>query len=66
MLRVGGILIVDDKRMKAIKAVGKYMSRAYSHVVDICPSCSTMLVFRKKSEDTRDWNTDEKVNFNLV
>jgi len=65
MLRVGGILIVDDKRMKAIKAVSKYVTRAYSHVVDICPSCSTMLVIRKKSDDKRDWNTDETVNFNL-
>ena len=65
MLRVGGILIVDDKSMKAINAVGKYVTRAYSHVVDICPSCKTILVLRKKSEDMRDWNTDEKVNFNL-
>jgi predicted O-methyltransferase YrrM len=65
MLRIGGILIVDDKRMKAIRAVGKYVSRAYSHVVDVCPSCPTMLIFRKKSEDKRDWNTDERVNFNL-
>lgn len=66
MLRVGGILIVDDKRMKAIRAVGKYITRAYPHVVDICPSCPTMLVFRKKSDDKRDWNSDEKVNFNLT
>jgi predicted O-methyltransferase YrrM len=65
MLRIGGVLIVDDKRMKAIRAVGKYVSRAYSHVVDICP-CPTMLVFRKKSEDKRDWNTDERVDFNLT
>ena len=65
MLRIGGILIVDDKRMKAIRAVGKYVSRAYSHVVDVCPSCPTMLIFRKKSEDKRDWNTDERVNFDL-
>jgi predicted O-methyltransferase YrrM len=65
MLRVGGILIVDDKNMKAISAVGKYVNRAYSHVVDICPQCQTMLIIRKKSEDMRDWNTDERVNFNL-
>lgn len=65
MVRVGGIVIVDDKRMKAINAVAKYIHKAYSHVVDICPSCKTMLVIRKKSEDKRDWNTDEKVNFNL-
>lgn len=66
MLRVGGILIVDDKRMKAVRAVAKYVTRAYSHAVDICPSCPTMLVIRKKSDDVRDWNTDEKVNFNLT
>jgi hypothetical protein len=66
MLRVGGILIVDDKRMKAIRAVSKYIVRAYSHVADICESCQTMLVIRKKAEDTRDWNTDENVNFNLT
>jgi predicted O-methyltransferase YrrM len=66
MLRVGGILIIDDKRMKAIKAVGKYVVRAYPHIVDICPSCPTMLILRKKSNDTRDWNTDENVNFNLT
>lgn len=65
MLKVGGILIVDDKRMKAINAVAKYITRAYSHVADICPSCKSMLIIKKKSEDKRDWNTDEKVNFNL-
>ena len=65
MLRVGGILIVDDKRMKAITAVGKYVTRAYGHVVDICPSCPSILVFKKKSNDKRDWNTDETVDFNL-
>lgn len=65
MLRIGGILIVDDKQMKAIRAVGKYVSRAYYHVVDVCPSCPTMLIFRKKSEDKRDLNTDARVNFNL-
>jgi len=66
LLRVGGVLIVDDKKMKAINAVAKYVTRAYSHVVDICPSCKTILVLRKKAEDTRDWNTDENVNFNLI
>jgi predicted O-methyltransferase YrrM len=66
MLRVGGVLIVDDKRMKAISAVAKYVLRAYKHVADICPSCRTMLVIRKVKEDERDWNTDETVNFNLI
>jgi len=66
MLRVGGILIVDDKRMKAIRAVGKYVVRAYPHIVEVCPSCPTMLILKKKSVDTRDWNTDERVNFNLT
>lgn len=66
MLRVGGVLIVDDKKMRAVRAVAKYVTRAYPHAVDVCPSCPTMLVLRKKSEDPRDWNTDEGVNFNLV
>jgi predicted O-methyltransferase YrrM len=66
MLRVGGVLIVDDKRMKAISAVSKYVLRAYKHVAEICPSCKTMLVIRKMAEDQRDWNTDETVNFNLI
>jgi predicted O-methyltransferase YrrM len=65
MVRVGGIVIVDDKKMKAVKAVANYVKKAYGHVVDICPSCPTMLVIKKTSEDKRDWNTDEKVNFNL-
>ena len=65
MLRVGGILIVDDKRMKAINAVSKYVIRAYPGVIDICESCKTILVLKKISKDTRDWNSDEKVNFNL-
>jgi hypothetical protein len=52
--------------MRAIKAIHKYITRAYSQdVVDICESCPTMIVIRKKAEDTRDWNTDEGVNFNL-
>lgn len=66
MLKVGGVLIVDDKRMKAINAVSKYVNRAYPHVIDICPSCKSILVLKKKSEDLRDWDVDEKVNFNLT
>jgi predicted O-methyltransferase YrrM len=65
MLRVGGILIIDDKRMKAISAVGKYVVRAYPHIVDVCQSCRSVLILKKKSSDTRDWNSDEKINFNL-
>ncbi len=65
MLRVGGVLIVDDKRMKAIRAVSNYVKRAYPHIVNICESCPTILVLKKKAEDTRDWNADEKLNFNL-
>ena len=65
MLKVGGILIVDDKRMKAINAVSKYVTRAYPHVVDVCRSCRSILVLKKKSKDMRDWDADEKVNFDL-
>lgn len=66
MLKVGGILIVDDKRLRAITAVSKYVKRAYPHIVDICPKeCRSHLVLKKVSKDTRDWNSDEKVNFNL-
>jgi len=65
MLKVGGILIVDDKRMRAINAITKYVTRAYPHVIDVCPSCKTILVLKKKAEDTRDWNADEKINFDL-
>jgi hypothetical protein len=59
------ILIVDDKRMRAINAISKYVVRAYPHVIDICPSCKSILVLKKKAEDTRDWNSDEKLNFDL-
>ena len=65
MLRVGGILIVDDKRMKAITAVAKYVKRAYKHVVDVCEKCKTMLILRKTKNDDRDWADDETVNFDL-
>jgi predicted O-methyltransferase YrrM len=65
MLRVGGILIVDDKRMKAITAVAKYVTRAYKHVVDVCKTCRTLLVLKKIKEDTRDWNTDETVHYDF-
>jgi len=65
MLRVGGILIVDDKRMKAITAVSNYVTRAYKHVIDICKKCRTMLILKKMKEDTRDWNTDETVFYDL-
>lgn len=66
MLKVGGIVIVDDKRFKAITAVAKYVTRAYKNVVDICPKeCRTHLVLKKIAKDKRDWNSDEKVNFNL-
>jgi len=65
MLRVGGILIVDDKRMKAITAVAKYVTRAYKHVIDVCKTCRTMLVLKKIKEDTRDWNADETVYYDF-
>ena len=65
MLRVGGVLIVDDKKMRAIKAVAKYVLRAYKNVAEICPECETILVIRKISNDNRDWKADEMVNFNL-
>jgi predicted O-methyltransferase YrrM len=64
MLRVGGILIVDDKPMKAVRAVANYLNEAYTFVVDKCPKCY-VLVVKKIAEDTRDWNSDEKVNFDL-
>ena len=65
MLRVGGVLIVDDKKMRAIKAVAQYVMRAYKNVVEICPDCQTLLVIRKLRDDDRDWKADEMVNFNL-
>jgi hypothetical protein len=65
MLRVGGVLIVDDKKMRAIKAVAKYIIRAYKNVAEVCPECETILVIRKLSNDDRDWKADETVNFNL-
>jgi len=65
MLRVGGVLIVDDKRLKAITAVSNYVNRAYPHVVEVCKKCKSVLVIKKVREDTRDWDADEKVNFDL-
>ena len=65
MLRVGGVLIVDDKKMRAIKAVAQYVMRAYKNVAEICPDCQTLLVIRKLRDDDRDWKSDEMVNFNL-
>uniref|UniRef100_A0A6C0CHG5 Methyltransferase n=1 Tax=viral metagenome TaxID=1070528 RepID=A0A6C0CHG5_9ZZZZ len=65
MLRVGGVLIVDDKKMRAIKAVAQYVMRSYKNVAEICPDCQTLLVIRKVREDDRDWKADEMVNFNL-
>lgn len=66
MLRVGGVLIVDDKRLKAITAVSKYVNRAYSNIVEVCKKCKSVLVIKKIREDTRDWDADEKVNFDLT
>jgi predicted O-methyltransferase YrrM len=65
MLKVGGVLIVDDKKMRAIKAVAQYIMRAYKNIAEICPDCQTLLVIRKVREDDRDWKSDEMVNFNL-
>jgi hypothetical protein len=65
MLKVGGVLIVDDKKMRAIKAVAQYVMRAYKNVAEICPDCQSLLVIRKVREDDRDWKSDEMINFNL-
>jgi predicted O-methyltransferase YrrM len=65
MVRDGGYVIVDDKSQKSVNAVSKYITRSYSHVVDICPSCKSSLILRKKSKDKREWNSDNFVNYNL-
>lgn len=65
MLKVGGVLIVDDKSLKAITAVSRYVNRAYKNVIDVCKKCKTMLILKKIREDTREWDADEKVNFDL-
>jgi len=65
LLRVGGYLILDDRRMNAVSAVAKYVTRAYKHVTDSCKTCKSILVIKKTAEDMRDWDTDETVNFNL-
>lgn len=61
LLRVGGVVIVDDKRMKAITAVQKYIEKSYKNITNICPSCPTMIVIKKTKEDDRDWNSDEYI-----
>ena len=66
MVRVGGYLIVDDKNQRAIKAVAKYINESYSHVLDVCPSCISSLIIKKKSEDMRNWDADNNLNYNLV
>jgi predicted O-methyltransferase YrrM len=65
MLRVGGILIVDDKKWRSISSVAKYVTRAYKHIVDVCVTCKSILVIKKLKEDERNWDSDEKVNFDL-
>jgi predicted O-methyltransferase YrrM len=65
MLRVGGVLIVDDKKLHAVKSVSEYVNRAYKHIVEVCKKCKSVLVIKKVREDTRDWDADEKVNFDL-
>ena len=65
MLKVGGYLIVDDKNQKAVNAVAKYIIRSYSHVLDVCPSCVSSLIIKKKGDDNRSWDADNTVNFNL-
>jgi predicted O-methyltransferase YrrM len=65
MVKIGGYVIVDDKNQKAVKAVAKYITRSYSHVMDVCPSCVSTLVIKKKSNDLRDWYSDNLINYNL-
>lgn len=67
LLKIGGIMIVDDKRLKAVNAVSKYIKRSYKHVVDICPTkCQSHLVLEKKTKDLRLWPEDERINYNLA
>ncbi len=65
MVRVGGYVIVDDKNQTSVAAVAKYINRSYSHVLDVCPSCKTSLIIKKKSNDIREWNADNHINYNL-
>jgi predicted O-methyltransferase YrrM len=55
MLKIGGYIVVDDKRHKGVNKFHQYVITNYKHYkyYDIN---ETMGVYQKLSEDKRDWN----------
>jgi predicted O-methyltransferase YrrM len=55
MLRIGGIIVVDDAYHEGVNKFMKYIDTNYPHFKKIS-SPSTVCAYKKLSEDKRDWN----------
>lgn len=59
LLKVGGVLLVDDLWMKSVRWAVRYVQRCYPHM-RLDPVSHSMAQFTKLAQDTRDWIDDEK------
>jgi hypothetical protein len=55
MLKIGGVIVIDDVLHKGVKKVVAYIITNYKHYELIPTDVKTICIFKKKKEDDRDW-----------
>ena len=55
LLRVGGVLVLDDARHRGVADVVRYVDANYPHF-ERALSPATMVAYRKRGDDARAWN----------
>lgn len=56
MLKIGGVIVVDDIKMSGVRDVIDYLTKNYIHFRRVKSPSPTIAVFTKISEDKRMWN----------
>ena len=55
MLKIGGVIVIDDVLHSGVKKVVAYIITNYKHYELIPTDVKTICIFKKKKEDDRDW-----------
>jgi predicted O-methyltransferase YrrM len=56
LLKIGGVLIIDDIKHASVRNVINYIRSNYTHLEELDQNIQTMATFKKISQDTRKWN----------